>query len=96
MGDLAEAIGTAADLASDPYLPEVICRVRQVKQIEHGEPVGTCSSTPRGTPGVLRNMAPALQAYVYAQQHKWVYPLAIAAIVGIPMWVGYELGKGSR
>lgn len=96
MGDLASTIGTAVDVASDPYLAEVVCRIGQLKHIDHGEPVTPCEVTPEGVAGGvgLRNVAPALRAYVYAQQNKWVYPLAVAALVGLPLWVGYELGRG--
>lgn len=98
MGDLASTVGTALDVASDPYLSEVVCRVQQLKQIDHGEPVATCASTPDGVAGGvgLRNAIPVLRGYVYAQEHPWVYPVAVALILGIPMWIGYELAKGGR
>jgi hypothetical protein len=96
MGDLASTIGTAADIASDPYLQEVICRIGQLKQIDRSETVGLCVQTAPGEPGGigLRNAVPVLRGYVYAQQNKWVYPLAVAVILGIPLWVGYQLGRG--
>lgn len=99
MGDLAQTIATAADVATDPYLPEVICRIQQLKQIDHGEPVMTCAETPEGVQmaGVgLRNAMVPLRAYVYAQQNTWVYPLAILAVLGLPLWLGYELGRSSK
>lgn len=96
MGDVSQVIGTALDVASDPYLAEVVCHVQQLKAIDHGEPVAVCAQTPAGVVGGvgLRKAIPALRAYVYAEQNPWVYPIAIAAIIGIPMWIGYELGKG--
>lgn len=95
MGDLSSTIGTAAEIASDPYLSEVVCRIGQLKQIERGEAVGTCVRTASGSPGGvgLRNAVPVLRAYVYAQQNKWVYPLAVAALLGVPMWLGYQIGR---
>lgn len=98
MGDLASTIGAALDVASDPYLNEVVCHIGQLKAIDHGEPVGVCAQTPDGAVGGvgLRNAIPVLRAYVYAQQNKWVYPLAVAALVGIPMFIGYEIGRGNR
>lgn len=95
LGDLASTLTTALDVASDPYLPEIVCRVGQLKNIDHGEVVQTCLETPDDIAGGvgLRNAIYPLRAYVYAQQNKWVYPLAVAAILGIPMWIGYELGK---
>jgi len=96
MGDLASTIGTAIDIAADPYLAEVVCRIGQLKNIDHGEPVATCVETPPGAIGGvgLRNAAPVLRGYVYAQQNKWVYPLAVMVVLGIPLLIGYELGKG--
>ncbi len=98
MGDLTSTITTAIDIASDPYLEEVVCRIGQIKHIDHGEPVGTCADTPDGVVGGvgLRTAVPVLRAYVYAQQNKWVYPVAVAVILGLPLWIGYELGKGDR
>lgn len=98
MGDLASTITTALDVAGDPYLTEVVCHVAQLKAIDHGEAVGVCAQTPDGAVGGvgLRNAIPVLRAYVYAQQNKWVYPLAVAALIGLPMWLGYEIGKGHR
>jgi hypothetical protein len=98
MGDLASILTTASDVVNDPYLPEVLCRIQQLKAIDRGEPVTICVEAPEGIAGGvgLRNAMTPLRAYVYAQQNKWVYPLAVAAILGIPMWVGYELGKGSK
>jgi hypothetical protein len=95
MGSITDTIDTVLDFASDPYLAEVVCRVGQLKQIDHGEPVKACGVTPSGVAGGvgLRNAIPALRAYVYAQQNKWVYPVAIAAAIGLPMWIGYELGR---
>jgi hypothetical protein len=95
MGDLASTIGTAIDIASDPYLAEVVCHIGQLKNIDHGEPVATCQETPPGAIGGvgLRNAAPVLRAYVYAQQNKWVYPVAMAVLLGVPMLIGYELGR---
>lgn len=98
MGDLASVLSTAADVASDPYLPEVVCRIQQLKNIDRGEAVAVCAESPDGVSGGvgLRNAMGPLRAYVYAQQNKWVYPLAVAAILGIPMWIGYEIGRTSK
>jgi hypothetical protein len=95
MGDVASILNTVADAATDPYLSEVICHVGQLKQIDHGQAVQVCDETPAGlTGGVgLRNAIIPLRWYVYAQQNKWVYPVALIAAIGIPMFIGYELGK---
>jgi hypothetical protein len=99
LGDLPGTIGTVLDVAADPYLPEVVCRIGQLKSIDRHEPVGLCVNTAEGvvTGGVgIRNVIPVLRAYVYAQQNPWIYPVAAAAIVVVPLWIGYLLGKGPR
>lgn len=93
---LTSAAGGALDIASDPYLPEVICRIAQLKTIQAGGTPAVCPDTADNLPGGVGLSAAVvpLRAYVYAQQNKWVYPVAIAAIIGLPMWIGYELGRG--
>lgn len=90
------AIGTAATAAQDPYLPETICHVRQLAELEASGKVTTgCAVTPDGLRGGigLRKLVKPLRGYVYAEQNKWVYPVAIGAAVGIPFLIGYLMGK---
>jgi hypothetical protein len=96
MGDISGTISTAIDVASDPYMPEIICRIQQLKQIGRNEVPQICADTPSTVASSvgLQSAVPALRAYVYAQQNPWVYPAAIAAIIGLPFWLGYELGRG--
>ena len=89
------ALGTGAKVVSDPYLPEVLCRVDQLAQIEAGARVLTpCVQMPPGRVGGigLRKVVQPLRAYVYAEQHPWIYPVAIGALVGIPFLLGYLAG----
>ena len=90
------AAGSAADIATDPYLPEVVCHLSQLKQINAGGAPSVCSKTAPGlTGGIgLQKAVVPMRAYVYAEQHKWVYPLAAFVLLGLPIWIGYELGKG--
>ncbi len=98
LGDLTSTILTAVSAAQDPYLDETICRIGQLEDIEAKRPVRQCATTPAGYAGGvgLRKAMPALRGYVYAEQNKWVYPVAIGAVVGIPLFLGYLFGKGSR
>lgn len=98
MGDIASTVTTALDVANDPYLNEVVCRVHQLKQIENGEAVSVCAETPPGLVGGvgMHNAIYPLRGYVYAQQNKWVYPLLALALIGLPAYVGYQLGKSSK
>lgn len=89
------ALGTGAKVVQDPYLPEVLCRVDQLAQIEAGQRPSPCASMPPGRAGGigLRKVVAPLRAYVYAEQHPWVYPVAIGAAIGIPFIFGYLAGK---
>lgn len=96
--NLASTVGIAADLATDPYLPETVCRVGQLKALNANQRAGACATTKDNLGGGvgLRKFVKPLRGYVYAQQHKWVYPAAVAAILGLPFIIGYAAGKGSR
>lgn len=89
------AVGAALNVAGDPYLPEVICRVSQLHAIKAGQSPPACADTPPGLPGGvgLDKAIFPLRMFVYAEQHPWVYPLAAAVLIGLPMWIGYELGS---
>lgn len=88
------ALGTGAKVVQDPYLPEVLCMVDQLAQIEAGQRVTPCVRIAPGRPGGvgLRKVVPAMRAYVYAEQNPWAYPVAIGAAVGIPFLLGYLMG----
>lgn len=94
MGDVIGTLTTVLDVASDAALPEVVCRIQQLQAVDRGQPVPLCAETPPGlgAPWAQRVM-PVLRGYVYAQQNQWVYPVALLAVIGIPMWIGYELGR---
>jgi hypothetical protein len=94
MGDVLDSITTTLDVASDPAMPEVVCRVQQLQAIDRGQTVPVCAQTPDGVGAPwIQNVLPVLRGYVYAQQNKWVYPLVVLGVIGLPLWVGYELGR---
>ncbi len=100
MGDVLSqitgAISTGTDIVSDPYFPEIVCRMGQIRQSEKGQPMTVCQTTIDGLPssGNLSKYLPPLRAYVYAEQNKWVFPLAAFAVIGVPFFLGYMTGKG--
>lgn len=96
LGDVASTLVTAAAVAGDPYFSEAVCHVGQLKAITAKLPVPRCGKTAPGLVGGvgLGRAMPAMRAYVYAEQQPWVYYAGAAAIVGVPMLVGYLLGKG--
>lgn len=98
ISDIAHAFGTASTVARDPYFGEVVCRIDELHAVKTGQPFRPCAPTPPGSPSPvgLDKVATGLAFYTYAEANPWVYPLAIAAFVGLPLWVGYRLGKTSR
>lgn len=97
MGDVASAAKVAATVTSDPYFGEAVCRIDQLAAIESGSTVPTCVTTRSGIPGGvgLRRAMPALRFYVEASKRPGRWPLfaALAAAVGVPMAIGYALGR---
>lgn len=96
LGDIAGTLVTAAQVTSDPYFAETVCRVGQLGAIKRGQAPSPCAKTPVGRPGGvgLGALMPALRGYVYAQQHPWAWAAAAAVAVGLPFLLGYAAGKG--
>lgn len=97
LGGISDVAQAALDVSSDPYLPEAVCRVRQLKAIESRTAVPPCVTTAPdlvGGIGLRKAMRP-LRAFVYAEQHPWLYAVVVATVVGVPALIGYRLGKGS-
>ena len=96
LGDAVSVISTAVDVTKDPYFNETLCRVQQLAAIENKRAVPNCTSTRPGLAGGvgLRKVMPALRAYVKAEQQPLLYVAAAAGVIGLPMLIGYVLGKG--
>jgi hypothetical protein len=96
--NVIEGVSTAVDVTSDPYLPEAICRAQQLVAIENKRPVPVCTTTRDGLVGGigLRRVMPVVRGFVYAEQHPWTYPVAGAVVIGIPVLIGYLIGKGLK
>lgn len=93
-----EAAGVALTTIQDPYLPELLCRMKQLAAIEKKQTLPACQAQPltlRGGIG-LRNAMLPMRGYVYAQQHKWAYAVAAIGLIGLPILVGYQIGKHTR
>ena len=90
---------TIMEVIDDPYLPETACQIDRVYEARHGYPIKTCNKMPPdgSSSGLGLNRAiPVLRAVAYAEQHKWIYPLAVAAILGIPFMLGYRTAERKR
>lgn len=93
--NLATAAGVAVDIGQDPYLPETMCRIGQLKAIHASGVPGACNPTQAGLKGGvgLGPLMQPLRAYVYAEQHPWVYGAALVVAVGLPLALGYAIGR---
>lgn len=96
LSSIIGVIGTGVDVAQDPYLPEFACRLEQLHAINVGVAPAACASTAPGLAGGvgLRKLMPAMRGYVYCEQRPWMYVVVAAAVIGLPMAIGYTLGKG--
>ncbi len=95
IGAASTAVNKITEVATDPYTPELVCRVGQLAAIRGKRPVPDCQNTPLtydDQMGFRKIMWP-VRAYVYGEQNPWAYPAAIGAILGIPFLLGYWLGK---
>jgi hypothetical protein len=95
----------------DPYLPEALCRIDQIRALRKNRSfvaavfgkrptveVPTCTQTPlntKGGVGVVGAIRP-LRGAAYVYQHPTVVALGIAAVVSIPYLLGYVHGRRSR
>lgn len=101
--------GIAGGLA-DPYLPEVMCRITQLKALTAGRtplqamfgkkptsPVPACATTRLGQKGIgIERLVKPLRALVYVHQHPATAWLGLTALLGVPMLVGYMIGRKTR
>ena len=96
-----------SDAVADPYFPNVVQSILELDAVSNGRPpiapdrgasiVGglknVVSPTP-GSPGLgLQGASYALDVFVWAKQNPWLFPFAVAAVIGIPMLIGYRMGK---
>ena len=95
LGGVVSAISTAVGITQDPYFNEAVCRVQQIRALENKQPLPACATTPANLTGGagLRKMMPPLRAYVYAEKHPWTYAAAVVGVLGLPMLLGYALGR---
>lgn len=104
------AVGAAIGGATDPYLPEVMCRIAQLQalgkdrtplQAMFGKKptvaVPACVSTPPGKGGIgLEKAVKPLRAIVYVNKHPMAVWLGLTALLGVPMLIGYAIGKKAK
>jgi len=103
-------VGAAIGGAADPDLPEAMCRVAQLQALGKGRtplqalfgkkptvPVPTCVKAPPGQGGIgLERAVKPLRALVYVNQHPIAAWAGLTALFGVPVLLGYMIGKASR
>lgn len=106
-GDTLAAVKAAAS-AVDPYFPEALCRVDQIRALRKNRkflhavfgkgptvPVPSCALTPDNLPGgigVEQAMRP-MRSAVYIYEHPTLVALAAVAFFAIPFFAGVAVGK---
>jgi hypothetical protein len=86
----APALGAAQKILEDPYFPKVTQAILELNRLEQRP-----GAPPKKGVG-LDKVAKALGVYVYARTNKWVVPTALAVVIGVPLLLGYGIGKRSR
>lgn len=101
------AVGTAIGGATDPYMPEVVCRISQLQALSKDRTplqamfgkkptvaVPVCAQTPPGRGGIgLEQAVKPLRGLVYVHRHPITVWAGLTAVLGVPLLVGYMLGK---
>lgn len=91
---------TIANIGKDPYLSEVACRAAQIVALQKGPPypVMQCARTAPGLTGGIGLSAAVkpMRAYVTVKKHPVLLPLGAAIVIGLPVLLGYYLGKRKR
>lgn len=98
VSEVTDAISSMARALTDPYLPETVCRAKQIYAIRTGKTPPVCPKTKPNLPGGigLSKAIVPVRGFSYAEQHRWVYPASVAALLGIPFVLGYLIGSHKR
>lgn len=98
VAEVTDALSSMARALTDPYLPETVCRAKQIYAIRTGQPVPQCPKTKPNLPGGigLRKAMVPVRSFAYAEQHTWVYPVSVAVALGVPFLLGYLIGKKNK
>lgn len=89
------ALELSKEIIEDPYLPETMCRVLQLSDLEEGKPPRTCGKTPMGHRGGigLRHAIRPLRGYVWARENPAKAAAIATGAVGSIFLLGYLVGR---
>lgn len=93
--------------AIDPYLPEALCRVDQIRALRKDRTVWqavfgkqptvqvpVCYNTPANIPGIgVESAMLPLRAGVYLNENPLTVWAGVVAVLLIPMMIGYSIGS---
>lgn len=88
---ISDVVSAGRFIIEDPALPQIAASIVELHRLEPPSP-----SAPSAGPGPgvgLRNVVPALRAYVYYRRNPWVGPVVIGAVLAVPFLIGYMVGK---
>jgi hypothetical protein len=104
------AVGAVVGGVADPYLPEALCRISQLQALGKGRTplqamfgkkptvtVPSCKQVVDGQKsiGFDRAVKP-LRKLVYVNRHPAIIWLGLTALLGVPMLIGYAIGKKTK
>lgn len=98
-GTAADTVVSAAAVVSDPALPEVVRLIRQIHEAEKASapPSKPGTKPPSYSAGVgLSAAIGPLKVILYARRNPWVVPAAAAALLAVPLFIGFSLGRSSK
>ncbi len=96
LGTSATSVATnIAKVVTDPALPEVLSLIMQIKDTIPAAAPGSIVVGP-ASPGVgLSRAVVPLEAILYARKNPWVVPVGVAALFGLPILLGFVMGRAS-
>lgn len=80
-------LAAAKQILDDPALPQVTGIVMDLHKLEQkpGQPT---------TPGIgLKRVVKPFMFYYYTRKNSWVLPVVAIALIGIPFFLGFQVGK---
>jgi hypothetical protein len=88
---LKSVVSSASTIIEDPALPQLTKSVLELKAIEQKRGGST------GAKGIgLSEIVKPVQYFVYYKKNRWILPVVAIALLGIPMLIGYSIGKKKR
>lgn len=87
------------NVLEDPALDDVITEVAKMRATSTNTPIEYDPSKWGVKKGVgigLSSVVKPLKALNYVQANKWVIPTAIVGVIGIPLLLGFTIGRVSK